>query len=132
MTALIALMSCSAFAKSTQPEEITIELNKVEAEGEACQLYFVAKSTAANNFDEFKIEFILFATDGSISRRLIADIGPLKTGRTSVKVFKAAERCETVDGLLINAVKSCGTVTKPDDCHALIKPSSRVETKLFM
>jgi hypothetical protein len=130
--ALSVFFSCAAVAQSAPQGEIALELNKTETEGNACQFYFVAKNATPTSYSEFKIEFILFAKDGSISRRLVADIGPLKTNRTSVKVFKSVDICDAVDGMLINSVKSCGATEKPNDCHALIKPSSRVGIKLFL
>jgi hypothetical protein len=132
--ALLLTMNCaSAWAQEAvaQPS-IEIELNKVQSEVNGCSLFFVVKNLRTTALEELRLEFIVFAKDGSIARRLVADLGPLKPARTTVKVFKTEDKCETIDGLLINAAKSCGKELKVDACLDTIRPSARSGLKLFM
>ena len=123
----------AALAQSAiPPATIELELNKSQAEEDGCSLYFVARNRNAAAFEELRLEFIVFDKQGSISRRLVADLGPLKPSRTTVKVFKTADKCEAIDGLLINSAKSCGAQVPLEQCLDGIKPSSRAGIKLFM
>ncbi len=135
--AALALLALAASSGTRAQENVDapaveIELNKSEEDSDGCSLYFVAKNQGSMALEELRLEFIVFDKHGSISRRLVANLGPLNPTRTTVKVFKTADKCEAIDGLLINSAKACGSRISLVACLENIKTSSRASIKLFM
>ena len=118
------------FALSAQAEEaaaVKIELNKLEAQGEACRAYLVLENGSDRTFSELKLDIVVFDSDGVVGRRLAVQAAPLPAGKTSLKVFDIRElACERLGRLLLNDVMTCGDETGArNDCLALIKATAR-------
>jgi len=60
---------------------VTVELNKLEAQGEDCRAYLVFENATADAFTSLKLDLVLFDSDGIIARRLAIEGGPLPAGR---------------------------------------------------
>lgn len=105
---------------------IDIELNKLEDKDGSCRAYLVFKNHTASLFNEFKLDLVMFGSDGIISRRLAVDSSPLRPNKTSVKLFDIEGlACESIGLVLINDVLSCRDEYERDDCVTLIVPSSK-------
>jgi hypothetical protein len=124
-------LACLALADTPRAQEhgIGVELNKLEPAGEACRAYLVFENRTATAYDPFKLDLVMFDSEGVIAKRLAVEAGPLPAGKTSVKLFDInGLGCESIRRILLNSVMACDTAeeTQPD-CTGLAKPSSRTE-----
>lgn len=91
------------------PVAVTVELNKLEEVDKGCRVYFVISNKTPKAFQTFKIDLILFRTDGVIGKRVFADIAPLRADRArQVKLFDLSGiKCAEVGSLLVNDTLEC-------------------------
>ncbi len=105
---------------------IEIELNKLEDKDDNCRAYLVFKNHTDSKFSEFKLDLVMFGSDGVISRRLAVDASPLRPNKTSVKLFDIEGlSCQGISLILINDVLSCQDGSERNDCVNLIEASSK-------
>jgi hypothetical protein len=112
-----------------QDDGVGIELNKLEPVSDACRAYLVFENRTARAFDPFKLDLVMFDSDGVIAKRVAVEAGPLPAGKTSVKLFDVGGLgCGDIRRVLLNSVMACDTPgdARPD-CTALAKPASRTE-----
>lgn len=122
-----------ALAKSSKSSSaVEIELNKLEAEGNDCQAYFVFDNKSSTNYQEFKVDLVVFRPDGVIERRFAMEIAPLEAEKRTVKLFELNETtCDEIGSLLINGVLACKASRKQkNDCLGQLVPQSRVDVEL--
>jgi hypothetical protein len=114
------------------PGAIAIELNKLETQGSQCRAYFVITNKNGANYEELKLDLVLFKPDGVIGRRFAVDLAPLKSNKRTVKLFELADTaCDDVGSLLINEVMGCRAESGPvDDCLTNISVSSLTKAQL--
>jgi len=131
---------CSSFVIATllastittqAADGITIELNKVEEAGSKCRTYFVAQEEGGKLVQTLKADFVVFGKDGGISKRLAAELGPVRARKTSVKIFEIEAPCPEISGLLLNDIMACAPASGPDECLDRIALSSRVDIRFF-
>lgn len=129
--ALALLMQVGAAAAVDAPG-LRVELNRLEPVGDACRVYLVLANGTADSFNAFKLDLVLFDTDGVIARRLAVEAAPLRAEKTSVKLFDLdALACDRVGSVLVNDVLACGTAAGPvEDCVGRIETASRTAAKL--
>jgi hypothetical protein len=125
--AILALAPSVAFAK----DDLRIELNKLEAVAAACQAYFVIEEKAGKPFQSLKADLVIFGKDGGIAKRLIAEMGPIRTKKTSVKIFAIDTACADISGVLLNDVDSCTPDTTPEACLDRLAVSSRLPVRFY-
>jgi hypothetical protein len=102
-TAAGAEPTATAEAAST-----TIELNKLEPADKGCRAYMVVNNATDTNYQSFKIDLVLFQTDGVIGRRFSIELAPLRPKKKSVKLFEIdGIVCDMIGSLLINDVMEC-------------------------
>lgn len=119
-------------AASAADGKIGVELNKVEDQGGGCRLYFVLDNATPSAFELYKLDLVMFGTDGVIARRLAVEVGPLRPTKTSVKLFDVASLpCAGIGTVLVNDVLSCkvGADERPN-CIDLIAVASRAKIAL--
>ncbi len=123
-TIAITLLTSAAQAADTN---VSIELNKLEPNGDACRAYLVLENGTARSFEALKLDLVMFDTDGIVAKRLAVQTAPLSAGKTSLKVFDMTGlSCERVGRLLLNNVMDCAdTDGARDDCLALLSASQR-------
>ncbi|RKQ72738.1 Tat pathway signal sequence domain protein [Oceanibaculum indicum] len=116
---------------SAQASGISIELNKLEEQPNACRVYMLFENPGQTEFSEFQLDLVLFDTNGVIARRLSLDAAPLRAEKTSVKLFDIdGLACPKIGRILLNDMLGCADASgKRTDCLKLIKPSSRVDAK---
>ncbi|EKE75063.1 hypothetical protein [Oceanibaculum indicum] len=116
---------------SAQASGISIELNKLEEQPNACRVYMLFENPGQTEFSEFQLDLVLFDTNGVIARRLSLDAAPLRAEKTSVKLFDIdGLACPKIGRILLNDMLGCADASgKRSDCLKLIKPSSRVDAK---
>ena len=132
---LLGLAPASAAEQAATPSapgNIAIELNKLEPQAGQCRAYFVVTNKNTANYQELKLDLVLFRPDGVIGRRFAVDLAPLKSDKRTVKLFELADTaCDDVGSFLINEVMECRTDSGPaDDCLNDISVSSLTKAQL--
>jgi hypothetical protein len=125
--AMLALAPSVAFAK----DDLRIELNKLETVAAACQAYFVIEEKAGKPLQSLKADLIIFGKDGGVAKRLIAEMGPIRTKKTSVKIFAIDTACADISGVLLNDVASCAPDATPEACLDRLAVSSRLPVRFY-
>ncbi len=130
--AALALLLQAGAAAAAEGPAVRIELNRLEALDKACRVYLVLANAGTDSFDSFKLDLVLFDTDGVIARRLAVEAAPLRAEKTSVKLFDLdGLACDRVGTVLVNDVLACSTAKGPvEDCVARIETASRASAKL--
>jgi hypothetical protein len=126
-----SLVVGSATAGAEQ-ESVSIELNKLEPQGQGCRAYFVVGNKTSTTYQELKLDLVLFRPDGVIGRRFAVDLGPLKPDKKSVKLFDIeGTACDQVGSFLINDVMECKSDKGPvADCLKDIGVSTLTNVQL--
>jgi hypothetical protein len=100
-------------------EGIGIELNRLEDQGSSCRAYLVIANPGEVAFSSFKLDLVIFDRSGTIVRRLAVDLAPLRSGKTSAKVFDIVDTgCAAIGSVLVNDVLDCRDATNGNvpDC----------------
>ena len=114
-------------AKAQQEKDsITFELNKLEPSEKGCRAYIVVSNTSSTAYDAFKLDLVMFKTDGIIGRRFALNLAPLRPAKRAVKLFDLDDtKCEDIGSFLVNDVMECRAGDQADqDCLARLKVSS--------
>ena len=83
-------------------------MNKLEPADKGCRAYLVINNPTDTAYQSFKIDLVLFQTDGVIGRRFSIDLAPLRAQKKSVKLFDIdGIACDKIGSLLINDVMEC-------------------------
>lgn len=128
--ALMFLPGPAAAAEAVSP--VALELNKLETVGQDCRAYLVVNNAADTSYQAFKLDLIMFQTDGVIGKRFTLNIGPLRPTKRVVKLFDiSGVSCETVGSFLINDVTECKVdAGEADDCLSRLTVSSLAKAQL--
>lgn len=98
----------AAAAPSAGGEAVGLELNKLEPVSNGCRAYLVVNNKSGRAYTALKLDLVMFQTDGVIGRRFALDLAPVKSGKTSVKLFDLdGVKCDDVGSLLINDIMDC-------------------------
>lgn len=119
-------------APSAAQDGISLELNKNEDADKGCRFYFAINNPTDAQYDSFKLELVMFRTDGIIDRRFILDLAPLRPTKKTVKLFDLSNvKCEDIGTLLVNEITECRSTTGPvEDCFAKLQVSTRQDIEL--
>lgn len=111
---------------------LSVELNKLEAQGQGCRAYFVINNKSATEYQSMKLDIVLFRPDAVIAKRFAVDLAPLKANKRSVKLFDIeGTPCDQVGNFLINDVMECKTDAGPvADCMKDITVSTLTNVQL--
>jgi hypothetical protein len=110
---------------------IHIELNAAETvQQDHCRLSFVVENNAESAIDTLKLDLALFDRAGTINRRMIVEIGPLRAAKTIVRTFSVETDCGQIGSILLNDVTAC-TPGEPGGCLDRLTLSSRPSTIRF-
>jgi hypothetical protein len=127
--ALVHAQDAPADAKS---DGISVELNKLEKSEKGCRAYVVVTNPTQTSYDAFKLDLVLFQTDGIIGRRFALDLAPVRPDKSTVKLFDLdGTDCESIGKFLINDVMECRTSSGPvQDCLAQLKVKSLTKVEI--
>ncbi len=111
---------------------IHIELNKLEASDKGCRSYVVIDNGGETAYQSYKIDLVLFQTDGVIGKRFSIDLAPLKAKKKSVKLFEIdGIQCDKIGSFLINDVMECKADSGPvSGCLEGLKTSTLTNVQL--
>ena len=121
VSTFLATSLADAEPQTSQPNaaaSVNIELNKLEAADKGCRAYVVINNTTDTAYQSFKIDLVLFQTDGVIGKRFSIDLAPLRPKKKSVKLFDIdGMSCDKIGSMLINDVMECKSASGPvDNC----------------
>jgi len=113
-------------------EGITVELNKLEPSDKGCRAYIVVSNPTEASYDAYKLDLVLFQTDGVIGRRLALDLAPVRADKRTVKLFDLeGTQCDTIGNFLVNDVLDCKTASGPaTNCLANLKVKSLTKAEI--
>lgn len=113
---------------------IGVELNRADDSADGCRSFLVIDNASGHDFNAFRLELVLFDTDGVVHRQLLFDMAPLRDGKRTVASFVLeVPSCASIGSILINDVPLCQTRDGANvDCLGLIQPSSRTPIQLTM
>ncbi|MDQ0471966.1 Tat pathway signal protein [Labrys wisconsinensis] len=124
----LVLAGLAAGPAVAAPADVTIELNKVEPQGDSCRAYFVVRNTGGPALDTLKIDVFAFDRQGIVARRLALELGPSPVGKTSVRLFDVGLPCDKLGSLLLNDVLACQAAGAPvADCAARLGLGTRTD-----
>ncbi len=111
---------------------LQVELNKLEHSEKGCRAYMVVTNPAETSYKSYKIDLVLFQTDGVIGKRFSIDLAPLKAKKKSVKLFEIdAIQCDKIGSFLINDVMECSADSGPvSGCLEALKTSTLTNVQL--
>lgn len=126
-----AVADPAATPASTAPST-HVELNKLESSEKGCRAYMVVNNPGETTYQSFKIDLVLFQTDGVIGRRFSIDLAPLRPKKKSVKLFEIdGIQCDKIGSLLINDVMDCKAEAGPvSGCLESLKTSTLTNVQL--
>ncbi|MFC4671647.1 hypothetical protein ACFO5X_24060 [Seohaeicola nanhaiensis] len=134
---LLALASLALASQAMQAQEaaahLSVELNKQDADGDACRLTFVVTNANPEAIDSAVFETVLFDDTGSVDRLTLFDFGALPPGRARVRQFQVAGlACDRLSRVLFNGASTCTVAGQPSDiCAASLEVTSRTETEVL-
>lgn len=128
-----AAIASSAAIALAEPSEITLELNKLEANDKGCLASLVVNNPGETAFESLKLDIVVFQPDGVVGRWIRLNLAPLLAHKRSVKTFAIeGTACDKIGSLLINDVVECKAETGPlDDCVKRLKVSSLTPVQLM-
>jgi hypothetical protein len=128
---LFALLTVGVATIAAAGPAIHIELNAAEtAQQDHCRLSFVVENNAESAIDTLKLDLTLFNREGTINRRMIVEIGPLRAAKTIVRTFSVETDCGRIGSILLNDVTAC-SLGEPGGCLDRLALSSRPSTIRF-
>jgi hypothetical protein len=108
----------------TAEHNVRVELNALENADPQCRLTFVIENKTAA-LDSLKLDLVVFNTESIVYRRILTELGPVRSGRTIVKTFAIETKCAQIGALLVNDVSAC-VPGEPTACLDGLVLSSRV------
>lgn len=130
--AIVHAEDAPAQTQSDATAEISVELNKLEKSEKGCRAYVVVTNPTQTSYDAFKLDLVLFQTDGIIGRRFALDLAPVRPDKSTVKLFDLdGTDCETIGKFLVNDVMECRASGSPvTDCLARLKVKSLTKVEI--
>ena len=127
--AVLLTLLAPVFAAAAEPS-INVELNGGETAEGKCRLTFVVENKGTAPIESLKLDLVVFNRENRVSRRLLAEMGPVRIAKTIVKIYSVDGECAEIRSVLINDVTAC-TPGKRDDCLDELALSSRMEGVRF-
>ena len=128
---LALAIAAGMFTALAQAEEglVEVELNKLEPQDEGCLAYLVFENDSGHRFETFRLDLVMFDTEGIIAQRMALEAGPLAADKTIVKMFDITGlACDELGRVLLNEVMDCesgsGSIA---DCTARTHVTARTE-----
>ncbi|WP_026988134.1 hypothetical protein [Fodinicurvata fenggangensis] len=114
-------------------DRVTLELNKLEQVDQTCRAYMLFENDSGSDFDQFRLDLVLFDAEGVISRRIAIEAAPLETGRSTVKFFDFTEQqCDSIDRMLVNGVSPCADASGDrEDCNDILNLANRTDVDFY-
>ncbi len=130
---LVMPASVAAQEGKAAPEGMSLELNKLDDRDGSCRAYLVFDNRSDARYDSFKLDLVLFGTDGVIIRRMAVEAAPLRAEKKAVKLFDiTGSACGAIGSILVNDVLGCRDAEGDrSDCITGLKVESRVSATML-
>jgi hypothetical protein len=127
---LLAALAATIATANAQAESLHIELNRLEERDDGCRVHLVVENPSKRAYSSYRLDLVIFASDGVIARRLALETAPLRANKTMVKEFELTGfACRGVGRVLLNDVSACASeIGEMDDCVTRTRVSSRAST----
>ncbi len=125
VTLSIVLSSLASVAAQAADHNIRVELNALEGTETQCRMTFVVENKSAS-LDSLKLDLVVFNTESIVYRRILTEMGPVRSGRTMVKTFAIETKCASVGAVLVNDISAC-VPGEPNACLDGLTLASRVK-----
>jgi len=104
-----------------------VELNRLEERSGGCRVHLVIENASARAFTSYRLDLVIFASDGIIARRVALEAAPLRARKTMVKEFELEDlACAGIGRILLNDISACSSEAGgTGDCVAATRTSSR-------
>jgi hypothetical protein len=122
--ALLMLWPAQSSIGAAAENPIRIEINTIENVQNSCRLSFVIENKGETPIETLKLDLAVFGREGSIQRRLIVELGPLRGSKTVVRAFDVEGDCGQIGSVLVNDVTACAP-GDPGTCLDRLTLSSR-------
>lgn len=111
---------------------ITVEFNKLEKYDKGCRAYVVITNPTSTAYDAYKLDLVMFQTDGIIGRRFSLNLAPVRPTKSTLKTFDLdGANCEDIGKFLVNDVMECRAASGPvEDCLARLKVKSLTKVEV--
>jgi hypothetical protein len=119
-------------AQQGAADGVTLELNKLEKSDKGCRAYVVVTNSTSTSYDAYKLDLVMFQTDGVIGRRFALDLAPVRPDKRTVKLFDLdGAVCDEIGSFLVNDVMECRTDTgAAEGCLAGLKVKSLTKVEI--
>jgi hypothetical protein len=105
----LATICAATPATAQESPRISIELNRLEAQGNNCRVWMLLRNPGQEAVDPLRLDLLMFGKDGVIARRLALDVGPVPEQKTLARIFDlAGQSCDSIGSVLLNDVLACG------------------------
>ena len=107
--------------------QLHVELNRLEERGDGCRVHLVLENKSPRAYTSYRLDLVIFSSDGVISRRLALETAPLRANKTMVKEFELAGlTCKGMGRILLNDIPACASdAGELGDCVTTTRVSSR-------
>ena len=107
---LTVLMPLCASAAN---EKLLVELNSIEgADNRLSSELRHSRINPTAALESMKLDLVAFGTDGSILRRLLTEMGPVRSAKTIVRTFAVEAECRQIGSILVNDVTACAPASR--------------------
>ena len=108
-------------------DALLIELNRLEQRDDGCRVHLVLENPSPRAYSSYRLDLVIFASDGVIARRVALEAAPLRADKTMVKEFELAGlACKRIGRILLNDVSACTSdAGEMHDCVAATRVTSR-------
>lgn len=119
-------------ARGADEAALAIELNKLEDSEAGCRSIFVFDNRTGHELSRFRIDLILFDSEGVYSKQLLLDMAPLREDKKTVTSFVLDEQaCGELGSVLVNDVPWCENGSGAAlDCVKILEVSSLARVPL--
>ena len=129
---LAALLLLVASGPASAAEDMYVELNKVESTNNACRAFLIFDNPSDITYPTYTLDVYVLDNKAVIARRLLVEAGPLRSNKTTIKIFDVpGANCASIGQFVLNSVIGCETLRgKIDGCTEAITLSSRASIDL--
>jgi hypothetical protein len=128
--ALLAVQLLGLHSALAAEGKLFVQLNTIEPAENRCRLNFVIENKSDVAVDGMNLDLVVFGSDGGILRRLLTQMGPVRSQKTIVRAFVLDVECGQIGSILVNEVNAC-TPGNPNSCLDGLSLSSRLKEVRF-
>ncbi|MEX0760423.1 MAG: Tat pathway signal sequence domain protein, partial [Tistlia sp.] len=102
-------------------------------QGEACRAYLLFENERGGEYPVYRLDLVLFDTQGRIDRRIAVDASPLRAGKSVVKLFDLSGlQCDAISKILLNDISPCEDGSgERDDCVVQARLNSLTDVDFY-